>query len=125
MPEKIHFVTGKLAATSLNKQLEELSQSVGFAYTVDILPITVAALMTADWVGKKINVPEGTDRVIIPGYCGGDLEQLAAQLGVPVECGPRDLHALPEYFGAAPVQTDFGKYTIEVIAEINLSLIHI
>ena len=115
----IHFVTGKLAAVALENQLRQLADAVGFEYTIDVLPITVAALMTPDWIGRKINVPDTATKVIIPGYCGGDLTALCQRLGIPVECGPRDLYALPEYFNAAPVPKNFGAHDIEIIAEIN------
>ncbi len=115
----IHFVTGKLAATALENQLQQLAPSVGFEYTIGVLPITVAALMTPEWISRKIDVPEGTTSVMIPGYAGGDLTPLAEKLKVPVESGPRDLFALPEHFGAAPIPKNYGKFDIEIIAEIN------
>lgn len=115
----IHFVTGKLAASALENQLRQLAPTVGFTYTIGILPITVAALMTPEWISRKINVPEGTTSVMIPGYAGGDLSPLAEKLNIPVESGPKDLFALPEHFGAAPTPKDYGKYDIEIIAEIN------
>lgn len=118
-PKQIHFVTGKLAAPSLKKLLPSLADEVGFQFTIETLPITVAALMTVEWIAKKINVPTGTQLVVIPGYCGGDLTPLAEQLQVEVKSGPRDLHALPEFFGAAAPTSEYGEYSIEIIAEIN------
>ncbi len=41
-------------------------------------------------------------------------------MSVPVERGPRDLRRLPEYFGKdAPAAADYGRYDIEILAEIN------
>ena len=51
----IHFVTGRLAEHSLHEVLRELAPQAGFRYTIDVLPITVAALMTTDWVASRIN----------------------------------------------------------------------
>ena len=115
----IHFVTGKLAAAALEAQLQAIAPTVGFDYTVGVLPITVAALMTPEWINRKLDVPPETTNIIIPGYCGGDLTPLTERLKIPVECGPRDLHALPEFFQVAPKPRDYGKYDIEILAEIN------
>src|SRR4051812_14491204 len=95
--QQIHFVTGRLAEYSLRAMLAALAPRAGFEFTVEVLPITVAALMTAEWIGRRWHVPEGTGRIILPGYCQGDLEPLRAAAGVPVELGPRDLRRLPEF----------------------------
>ncbi|MCE9605405.1 MAG: DUF6513 domain-containing protein [Planctomycetia bacterium] len=118
--EHIQFVTGRLAEFSLRKMLEALAPQVGFDYTIDVLGITVAALMTPAWIAKRIaHVPEA-HRVLIPGYCGGDISVIAAACGKPVERGPKDLRALPAFFGRKPsAMEDYGKYDIEILAEIN------
>ena len=118
--EQIHFVTGRLAEFSLRAQLAELAPQVGFDYTVEVLGITVAALMTTQWIAPRIHFPSGTTRVILPGYCQGDVAPIAAVAGVPVELGPRDLRRLPEFFGQdARAATDYGAYDIDILAEIN------
>ncbi len=120
--ERIHFVTGKLAAPALEKTIAELSSQAAFNYSIQTLPITVAALMTAEWVASRISVPEGTTRVVLPGFCQGDLAALEKQLGVPVERGPKDLRELPGCFGLGSRGNrpeDYGRYDIEIIAEIN------
>ena len=119
-PEQIHFVTGRLAEHSLREMLEELAPRIGFRFTVEVLPITVAALMTTEWVAARIDVPPETQRVVLPGYCGGDLAIVQrAALGKTIERGPRDLRRLPEFFGAPAPRDDYGAYDIEIIAEIN------
>lgn len=118
--EQIHFVTGRLAEHALRAMLAELSPRVGFSYTIEALPITVAALMTTDWIARRWQVPPGAQRVVLPGYCLGDLEPLRAAAGVPVELGPRDLRRLPEFFGQSDARrTDYGVFDIEILAEIN------
>jgi dihydropteroate synthase len=117
--ERIHFVTGKLAEPALRGVLAKLSADVGFHYTIDVLPITVAALMTPAWVARKISVPQGVRRVILPGYCHGDLEVVERVAKVPVERGPRDLRDLPEYFGRRRDMSDYGSHRIQIVAEIN------
>jgi len=71
--EHIHFVTGRLAEHALRKEVEPLAEAAGFDYSIDVLPITVAALMTPAWIAKRIHVPPEATRVIVPGYCQGDL----------------------------------------------------
>ena len=90
-----------------------------------MLNIQVAALMTADWVTRKLSLPPDvrTDRVILPGYCRGDIAPLEDKLGVRVERGSRDLFDLPVMFGerrrTVEELEDYGPHTIEIIAEIN------
>lgn len=117
--DHVHFVTGRLAEHSLRRVVEPLAREAGFQYTIDVLPITVAALMTPDWVARHIAVPEAATRILLPGYCGGNLDAVERAAGVPVERGPRDLRRLPDYFGRQPVPDDYGQYDIEIIAEIN------
>ena len=73
MPDHLHFVTGRLAERALRDVLEKLRPQVNFDYSIDVLPITVAALMTPKWIADRVQVPPGTTQVIVPGYCGGDL----------------------------------------------------
>jgi dihydropteroate synthase-like protein len=117
--DHIHFVTGRLAEHSLRKTVESLAQEIGFRYSIDVLPITVAALMTPEWIAKRTKVPSEATRVLVPGYCSGDLAPLQQTVHVPVERGPRDLRELPRFFGGASTPTDYGSYDIEIIAEIN------
>src|SRR4051795_10113027 len=117
--DRIHFVTGRLAEHSLRKTVELLAQEIGFAYSIDVLPITVAALMAPEWIAKRIKVPAGTTLVLLPGYCSGDLSPILDIAHASVERGPRDLRELPRFFGRAPTPTDYGTYDIEIIAEIN------
>jgi len=90
---------------------------------VEVLNIQVAALMTAEWVDRKLKLPEGVkvDRVILPGFCRGDLAPLAARLGVAVERGPTDLHDLPETLGGkrSAGKPELKEYSIDILAEIN------
>ncbi|HYF39341.1 MAG TPA: hypothetical protein VD930_06630, partial [Gemmatimonadales bacterium] len=41
------------------------------------------------------------------------------QFGVRVEKGPKDLRELPRYFGQNSATLDYGRYAIEILAEIN------
>ena len=52
--EHIHFVTGRLAEHSLRQTVDSLAAELGFRYSIDVLPITVAALMTPEWIARRI-----------------------------------------------------------------------
>lgn len=118
--ERVLFVTGRLAEPSLQSVLKPLAESIGFDYQVSVLGISVAALMHVDWVRRKLQVPAGIDRVVLPGWCSGSLETLEALHGIPFVRGPKNLFELPEFFGhgsQAPPPLD--RYNIEILAEIN------
>ena len=115
----IHFVTGRLAEHALRKVLDRTAAEVGFRYSIDVLPITVAALMTPEWIAKRLKILEAAEFVLVPGYCDGDLAPIEAVARVPVQRGPRDLRMLPEFLGKSCVVSDYGSYDIEILAEIN------
>lgn len=111
------FVTGKLAEPSLRRVLADAA--LPFACDIAVMKITVAALMTTEWIARSLKVPDGTDLVLVPGLCEGDPAALAAAVGVPVEKGPKDLREIPQYFGRAAAARDYGTWDIEILAEIN------
>ena len=118
-PERILFVTGRLAEPALRRCLAGLS-SPGIEPVVAVLGISVAALMHADWVRRKLSVPDDVTRVVLPGWCQGDVDSLSEQFGKPFELGPKDLHDLPEFFGkGSRTKPDLSAYDIEIVAEIN------
>ncbi|MFM7291045.1 MAG: DUF6513 domain-containing protein [Planctomycetia bacterium] len=118
--DNIHFVTGRLAEPSLRQVLDRLAPLVGFTPTVQVMPITVAALMTTDWIARRLEVPAGTARVVIPGGCRGPLDVFRGVTAIPVERGPEDLRRLDEFFGRQSQDlSDYGGHDIEIIAEIN------
>ncbi|HEX5435648.1 MAG TPA: DUF6513 domain-containing protein [Gemmatimonadaceae bacterium] len=116
-PARVLFVTGKLAAPALQRTLTDMAPP--FAYDVAVLHITVAALMTTTWIARFLDVPAGTDLVLIPGLCEGDTAVIADRAGVRVEKGPKDLREIPEYFGRQATARAYGAWDIEIIAEIN------
>jgi len=117
---RLLFVTGRLAEPALKRLLVSLSQRVGFEYEVAVLGISVAALMNVDFILRKLTVPEGTERVILPGWTLGDIRRLTERYQVPFERGPKDLHDLPDYFGTKKTRPeDYGRYDIEILGEIN------
>lgn len=117
--DHLHFVTGRLAEHALRPVVAALAKSLGFGYSIDVLPITVAALMTPQWIARHVHIPAQATRVVVPGYCEGDLAPVAALTKAKVERGPRDLRDLDEYLGGEPRKSDYGQWDIEILAEIN------
>ncbi len=117
MADRYLFVTGKLAAPALQETLRRAE--LPFEYEVAVMRITVAALMTADWIAKRLEVPPEVTRIMIPGMCQGDAEVLSEQFHVPAEKGPADLKRLPAHFGQADARSRYGGRDIRVFAEIN------
>ena len=115
--ERLLFVTGKLAAPALRDTLG--SAELPFDYDVAVMKITVAALMTTDWIARFLDVPEAVTRIMIPGMCEGEVDVLSERFGVPAEKGPADLKALPSWFGQADARAGYGERDIRVFAEIN------
>jgi dihydropteroate synthase-like protein len=119
-PSRILFVTGKLAEPALRRVLADLAPKAGFDAEIAVLPITVAALMTTEWIARHLTLPEQIERVLLPGYCRGELNSIPVPANVAVERGPKDLRDLPEFFGKQRDYSDgYGMYDIEILAEIN------
>jgi dihydropteroate synthase-like protein len=116
-PQSVLFVTGKLAEPALRRVLADAA--LPFACDVAVMKITVAALMTTEWIARTLTVPAGTDLVLLPGLCEGDPAALAAAVRVPVQKGPKDLRELPQFFGRAAATRVYGDWDIEILAEIN------
>jgi dihydropteroate synthase len=119
--KRMLFVTGRLAAPALRRIVAELGPRAGFEPEVVVLPISVAALLTTDWVAAHLRPPAGTEQVILPGFCLGPAAEIESACGVPTEHGPKDLRDLPEYFGHSQQPNGYGTYDIEILAEINSS----
>ena len=116
-PRRVLFVTGRLAEPALRRVLAEMAPP--FECDVAPLKITVAALMTTSWIARGLDVPDGTDLVLIPGLCEGDPQEIRDKVGVPVEKGPKDLREIPRHFGRAAIAHEYGDWDIEIAAEIN------
>jgi dihydropteroate synthase-like protein len=115
------FVTGRLAEPALRRVLADAA--LPFSCDVRVLGITVAALMTTDWIARHLSasgaLPDGTDLVVIPGLCEGAPDVVAEACGVRVEKGPGDLREIPSHFGRENPAREYGAWDIEILAEIN------
>jgi dihydropteroate synthase len=116
-PRRVLFVTGKLAEPALRRVLAEMAPP--FPFDVAVMRITVAALMTTAWIARFLEVPRGTDLILIPGLCEGDVAEIQTRFGVRTAKGPKDVREIPEFFGQARALQDYGAWDIEIVAEIN------
>lgn len=119
--EHVCFVTGRLAAPAVQATADELSARLGFSSSVYVAKITVAALMTVEWLARSFRPPVESARVILPGGCLGDLDVLRrAHPNASFERGPVDLLDLPAYLDPNRVEdVDYGGYDLEILSEIN------
>ena len=118
--ERILFVTGRFAEEPLRNVVSRLAAEINFVAHVAVTKISVAALLHVDWLAGQLQIDQPIDRVILPGWCQGDLSKLQSQFGVPFELGPKDLFDLPSYFGKEQSEpVDLSQYTIDILAEIN------
>lgn len=117
MPERILFLTGRLAEKSLHRVLEDMLPSE-FSYEVRDIGINVAGLMTSDMIRRRVPEKPEADRIVVPGRCRGDLDALAAHYGIPVERGPDELKDLPLFFGRSGKAADLSRHDVKIFAEI-------
>ena len=117
MTEHILFLTGRLAEKRLQRVLDTM-QPVEFDYEIRNIGVSVAALMTAQMIGRRLQALADVDRIIVPGLCQGNLEALTESLGVAVQRGPIDVKDLPVFFGRAAQEFSLDKHRVNIFAEI-------
>ena len=74
--------------------------------------------MTTPWIARALEVPPGTDLVLIPGLCEGDPQEIAGRVGVRgerAEGSARDTAVFR--YGSRGAR--YGAWDIEILAEIN------
>jgi len=94
MRERIVFVTGRLAKARLEKNVATLPSDRFESIIIDA-GVKVAALMTEEIIRRRVEIPAGVDRIVLPGRCRADLDALGQHFGVPVERGPDEVVDLP------------------------------
>jgi len=115
--DHVLFLTGKLAEPRLLRVLESLAP-LEFTYEVRNVGLSVAALMTAGMIERRVRDIGGARRVMVPGLCRGDLEAASRALGVPIARGPEDLKDLPGFFGRIGKPVDLSEHDVRIFAEI-------
>jgi dihydropteroate synthase len=117
MTERVVLVTGSLAEPRVKRVAGELTNDEITPLVANV-GVKVAALMTTDIVERRLKLPDGADRVIMPGRFRGDLERLSDFFGTRFERGPDEIADLPEYFGHAKQAVDLSEYDVTIFAEI-------
>lgn len=117
MAERVVLVTGSLAEPRVKRVAEQVA-SDALEPIVANIGVKVAALMTADIVERRLTLPEGADRVVMPGRFRGDLERLSDHFGTRFERGPDEVADLPEYLGHAKEKVDLSQHNMTIFAEI-------
>ena len=115
--ENILFLTGKLAQKRLERILKEMAPTE-FTYEIRNIGVSVAALMTAQMINRRIKDLEQIDRIIVPGLCRGDLSILSKEIGIPCVRGTVDMKDLPTFFGRDCKPVDLSKHEVKIFAEI-------
>lgn len=117
MPERIVFLTGRLARPRLEKVLATMANEA-FTFEIRDMGVKVAALMTEGIIRRRLEPPVSADRVVVPGRCRADLEALAAHYDCPFERGPEELKDLPAFFGKSGGPPDLSRHDVRIFAEI-------
>ena len=117
MSERILFVTGKLAQTSLQRTIERI-ESRSFSYEIRSLGVSVAALISEKLLMRRLSDIDNFDTIMLPGLCAGNVDKLTEHFGKNVVKGPHDLKDLPEHFGATSRKSDLSKHSLLIFAEI-------
>jgi dihydropteroate synthase len=117
MPDKLLFLTGRLAEPRLTRTVAGLGLPAG-SWRIANVGVKVAALMTDAIVRNRLKPPLNADRVIVPGRSRMDLKELKDHYGVPFERGPDEIIDLPQYFGKGGTPPDLSHYDVRIFAEI-------
>jgi dihydropteroate synthase-like protein len=117
MAKRIVLVTGSLAEPRVQRIAEELDDAELEPIVANV-GVKVAALMTGEIVERRLKLPEGADRVIMPGRFRGDLERLSDHFGTRFERGPDEIADLPAYLGRTAREIDLSEYDVTIFAEI-------
>ncbi|ODN71348.1 DUF6513 domain-containing protein [Methylobrevis pamukkalensis] len=116
--EHIALLTGQLAEARLARTMEEIGRDA-FDWTIVEVGVKVAALMTEKIIRRRVALPEGITRVVLPGRCRADLAALSEHFAVPVERGPDEIVDLPRYFGRGMRPPDLSRHDLNIFAEIT------
>jgi dihydropteroate synthase-like protein len=117
MAKRIVLVTGSLAEPRVRRIAEELN-SAEIEPVIANVGVKVAALMTTDIVERRLKLPPGADRVLLPGRFRGDIERLSDHFGTRFERGPDEIADLPEYLGHKRRKVDLSEHDVTIFAEI-------
>ncbi len=116
-PEHLVFITGRMARARLEKVAAALPPE-RFGWSIADAGVKVAALMTEEIIRRRVTIPEGATRIVLPGRCRANPEALARHFGLPVERGPDEIVDLPAYLGLAGRKVDLSRHDLRIFSEI-------
>jgi len=114
--EHIVFVTGKLARPRLEKIAASLPARI--RWSIADAGVKVAALMTEEIIKRRVAIPDGATRIVLPGRCRANPDALAEHFGLPVERGPDEIVDLPAWLGLAGRSLDLSRHDVRIFSEI-------
>jgi len=117
MAERLVFLTGHLAKQRLEKILSGLGETE-FSWEIIDIGVKVAALMTEEIIKRRLKLPEGVDRVVLPGRYRGELDRLTRHFNVPFMRGPDEVADLPGFLGRDGQPPDLSRHDMRIFAEI-------
>ena len=117
MAEHFVFLTGHLAKPRLERLLTGLGETE-FSWEIVDIGVKVAALMTEDIIKRRLKLTSQTDRILLPGRYGGDLDRLSEHFGVLFVRGPDEIADLPVFLGRAGKPPDLSGHDMRIFAEI-------
>ena len=117
MAEHFVFLTGHLAKPRLERLLTGLGETE-FSWEIVDIGVKVAALMTEYIIKRRLKLTSQTDRILLPGRYGGDLDRLSEHFGVLFVRGPDEIADLPVFLGRAGKPPDLSGHDMRIFAEI-------
>ena len=117
MRERLVLLTGHMAMPRLETTMASMGET-GFDWTVVDGGTKVAALMTEEIIRRRVVLPTGTTRLLLPGRCRADPARLSQHFGIAVERGPDEIVDLPSYFGRGARKPDLSGHDVRIFAEI-------
>lgn len=117
MSERLLFLTGHLAYPRLERMVAGFGEAAR-DWRIHDIGVKVAALMTQEIILRRLPRPVEADRIILPGRCRANLDELTREFGVRFERGPEEIADLPAYLGRGGVAPDLSRYDMRLFAEI-------
>ncbi|HEU4986987.1 MAG TPA: DUF6513 domain-containing protein, partial [Rhizobiaceae bacterium] len=117
MTDRFIFLTGRLAKPRLEKVMAGLGETE-FDWEIIDTGVKIAALMTEEIIKRRVKLPEGASRVVVPGRFRGEPERLGAHFGVPFLRGPDEVADLPAFLGREGKPPDLSRHDLRIFAEI-------
>jgi dihydropteroate synthase-like protein len=115
--DHIVLLTGHLALRRVETAMQSL-KAPAFTWSVMDVGVKVAALMTGDIIRRRVSLPTGTTKVVVPGRCRADLDMLAKHFAVPFERGPDEAVDIPQHFGGKSRTGRLDQHDLRIFAEI-------